>query len=138
MALDFLKQEKFDLVFTDYHLPGKDGLHLIDYIKKQFPQTHCILISAYLSPQIIRNAFSTGVLTCLKKPTSISTILQTVEKAFNMKNNKSDLYEFIFSIFSGYAEKCLFIDPDQTIIFTNRQKSPTIPIANNQTQQKNP
>jgi signal transduction histidine kinase/CheY-like chemotaxis protein len=80
-ALDLLQHNTFDLVLTDYHLPAEDGITLMKKIKAQTPQTIAILISGYLSHSIIQSALQAGAYTCLKKPCSISTIVETIQKA---------------------------------------------------------
>jgi signal transduction histidine kinase/CheY-like chemotaxis protein len=80
-ALAAAAKGPFDLVITDYHLPGEDGISLIRQVKTRHPATAFILISGYLSPEVQKSAIAAGAGTCLKKPCSIASILETVEKA---------------------------------------------------------
>jgi PAS domain S-box-containing protein len=80
-ALAAAARRAFDLVITDYHLPGEDGITLIRKLKDRHPGAAFILISGYLSPEVQKSAFAAGAGTCLKKPCSIASILETVEKA---------------------------------------------------------
>ncbi len=80
-ALAAAGRREFDLVITDYHLPGEDGITLIAKLKAGHPGSAFILISGYLSPDVQKSAFAAGADTCLKKPCSITSILETVEKA---------------------------------------------------------
>lgn len=80
-ALAAAGRRDFDLVITDYHLPGEDGITLIGKLKAGHPAAAFILISGYLSQDVQKSAFAAGADTCLKKPCSIASILETVEKA---------------------------------------------------------
>jgi DNA-binding NtrC family response regulator len=51
-ALKRLGQEHFDLVISDLRLPGMNGLDLIERAHRLSPGIHCVLITAYGSPQV--------------------------------------------------------------------------------------
>ena len=46
-ALDLLKRERFDLVITDFEMPGLKGSELAFIIKKQLPSQPILMITAY-------------------------------------------------------------------------------------------
>ncbi len=52
-ALKILSQQKFpfDLVFTDYSMPGKNGWQLIQEVAARWPLTKCLLASGYLDDE---------------------------------------------------------------------------------------
>jgi CheY-like chemotaxis protein len=47
-ALDLFSSQKFDLVVTDYKMPGMDGLELIADLRKKTPEVPIILVSGYV------------------------------------------------------------------------------------------
>ena len=49
-ALKILAQQKlpFDLLFTDYSMPGKNGWQLIQEVTARWPVTRCVLASGYI------------------------------------------------------------------------------------------
>lgn len=47
-ALDLFQRQKFDLVVTDYKMPGMTGLELIEDLRKSSPEIPIILISGYV------------------------------------------------------------------------------------------
>jgi two-component system chemotaxis response regulator CheY len=49
VALDRLKKESFDLVVTDYNMPGMTGIDLAATIRQLSPQTLVVLMSADLN-----------------------------------------------------------------------------------------
>ncbi|OQY25697.1 MAG: hypothetical protein B6I34_01705 [Anaerolineaceae bacterium 4572_32.1] len=51
-ALEFLRDEFFDLVVTDYQMPGMNGLELVEAIHQSYPNTKVVLMTAYPSAQV--------------------------------------------------------------------------------------
>jgi CheY-like chemotaxis protein len=49
-ALELFSRESFDVVITDYRMPGMDGLELIRHIRERKPSTGIILLSGFVDP----------------------------------------------------------------------------------------
>ena len=47
LALEMAHRQPFDVVISDYHLPGLDGREMIKQLKSLNPSTKTVLISAY-------------------------------------------------------------------------------------------
>jgi CheY-like chemotaxis protein len=47
LAFDMARKQSFDIVISDFHLPGFNGRELIKKVKALQPETKTILISAY-------------------------------------------------------------------------------------------
>jgi DNA-binding NtrC family response regulator len=47
LAFDMAQKESFDIVISDFHLPGLNGKELIQKVKSLNPLTKTVLISAY-------------------------------------------------------------------------------------------
>lgn len=67
-ALDRLKQEHFDLVVADRHLPGVSGLRVIEHAQRLLPHCATVLYTAYPSYESVKEAFSAGVDAYLTRP----------------------------------------------------------------------
>ncbi|MFA5275382.1 MAG: response regulator [Candidatus Omnitrophota bacterium] len=46
-ALELIKENKYDIVFLDHNMPEITGLELIEYIKKNIPETKAVMITGY-------------------------------------------------------------------------------------------
>ena len=78
-ALKLLRDSSYDLIFVDYHLPGKSGLEIVDFIKKNSKQTKVAMLTGY---PLMKEAIAkfVGVDEYLEKPLDIEEIEAIVEK----------------------------------------------------------
>lgn len=51
-AFEMLRQHSYDLVISDYRMPGKDGLELLRQIRRRYSKTKVIIMTAYGSTEI--------------------------------------------------------------------------------------
>ena len=80
-ALDRLKGEKFDAVFTDLRMPGMDGLQVAEEIRSAQPWTPVVIVTGYGSPASEARARACGVSEFLNKPLSPEMIEDSAAKA---------------------------------------------------------
>src|SRR3989304_7943236 len=77
-ALNFLERNKVDLVITDIRMPDVNGLDLLVKIKKEYPQTKVIIMTAYGSSDVQKEANQRGSLYYVEKPFEISDIRKII------------------------------------------------------------
>ncbi len=77
-ALNYLGKNKFDLVITDIRMPDINGLDLLVKIKKEYPQTKVIIMTAYGSYDVQKEANRRGSLYYVEKPFEISDIRKII------------------------------------------------------------
>ncbi len=73
----------FDLIVAEMHLNrcgGREGLALLDRIKKTRPETRVIIMTAYGSPGAEQAAYNKGVYLYLTKPFDLRILEQHLEK----------------------------------------------------------
>ena len=73
-ALAELDRRKFDVIITDYKLPGMDGIAFLEKVKKSHPDAVKIMISAYASEVDVRRAKQAGAHDLIPKPFTSKTI----------------------------------------------------------------
>ena len=84
-GLELLKQEDWDIILTDYKLPGIDGLTFSKKIKEIRPDAIRILITAYKSKEVVSEARSAGIQDLIDKPFTIKTIENSISRLLNGK-----------------------------------------------------
>jgi CheY-like chemotaxis protein len=80
-ALRLIDSERPDLVLTDLHLPGVDGLGVLQHARSGSRPTPVILVTAYASGTSQRQAREAGAVAYLPKPFSLSALRAAVECA---------------------------------------------------------
>lgn len=73
-ALKQLEQSSYDIVITDVRMPKMSGIDFIKTIKRQWPTTSVIIMTAYGSQQTRESAFQTGTLFYIEKPFRIEKL----------------------------------------------------------------
>ncbi|MBR9984956.1 MAG: response regulator, partial [Desulfosarcina sp.] len=67
-ALDMLAKESFSLLISDIVMPGMNGLELLKMVKKEWPVTKAVMMTAYASTDTAVKAIRMGALEYLPKP----------------------------------------------------------------------
>jgi two-component system, NtrC family, nitrogen regulation response regulator NtrX len=83
-AVELLRSEKFDLIFSDVVMPGKSGLEFLEEIKNAGVKAPVILISGQANIEMAVRATKLGALDFLEKPLSTDKLLVTVENALRL------------------------------------------------------
>ena len=81
-ALAHVRQQRPDLIITDYHLPGADGLELLRSLRDQgFGDVPTLVISADVRPPEFPSA------SFIPKPFELDTILRAVRRALGQSDS---------------------------------------------------
>ncbi len=80
-ALRILEDEPPDLVLLDIWMPGRDGMVVLEEIKKGWPQLPVILISGHGSIELAVRATKLGAHDFIEKPLSLDKVVLTVGNA---------------------------------------------------------
>ena len=83
-ALELLRTETFDLIFSDVVMPGKSGIEFLEDLKKAGVATPIILISGQANVEMAVRATKLGALDFLEKPLSTDKLLVTVDNALRL------------------------------------------------------
>jgi DNA-binding NtrC family response regulator len=69
------------LALVDLRLPDTNGLQLLGEMKRRQPGCHVILMTAYGTPEVTREAIDSGAFQVLDKPFNLETLTATIEAA---------------------------------------------------------
>lgn len=79
-ALDLIKKDPPDIILADIRMPKINGLELARMVKREFPETKVVLMTAYSSPQTIAQAKREGVDDYLEKPFTQDQVEKTARE----------------------------------------------------------
>ena len=89
-AIEFLNNNRFDLILLDLCLPDMNGYHVMDHISKQGIGTLVIVLTGHASEESAIEALRRGAYDYLKKPFEPEKLLITVKNALYQKKIKRD------------------------------------------------
>jgi CheY-like chemotaxis protein len=69
-ALEKLREQEYDVVYTDIRMPGMDGLELAEQVKAKRPWTPVVIVTGYGTTANEERAKAAGVADFLRKPLS--------------------------------------------------------------------
>jgi signal transduction histidine kinase/ActR/RegA family two-component response regulator len=70
----------FDLVVTDYNMPGYSGIDLLRQLKLMRPDLPVALASGYVTPELEQSAIREGANALIYKPDDVSEFCETVQR----------------------------------------------------------
>jgi len=82
-ALEKMATDSFSLLISDIVMPGKNGLELLKMVKKEWPLTKAIMMTAYASTDTAMKAIQLGALDYIPKPFTPDELRTTVEHALS-------------------------------------------------------
>ena len=77
-AVAALERMDFDLIVTDYDMPGMNGVELAKIVKKRFPHIPIIMIAGAIGPDVVEMAEKSGISRIFYKPPNVKELLATV------------------------------------------------------------
>jgi DNA-binding NtrC family response regulator len=80
-ALARLKEQSFDVVVTDYKMKGIDGMEVLRIVKKQYPGTKVIMITAFANLDAAIEALRGDVHDFFPKPVKINELKASIRRA---------------------------------------------------------
>ena len=83
-ALELAKAQRFDLIFSDVVMPGKDGIELLGELKAAGVESPVVMISGQATVEMAVRATRLGAVDFLEKPLSTEKLLLTVENVLKV------------------------------------------------------
>ncbi len=109
-CLAIIKKDFFEIIILDYQLKGRNGLELLSIIKRQYPLTQVIFITAFGNENLAITAIKNGAYDYVKKPFDNDELLNRVshiKESFILKSGitiPQDGY-FFSSVMNSIIEK---------------------------------
>ncbi len=80
-ALSRLEHERFDVIVSDVHMPGHDGIELLRTLRQRGVCAPVVLMSGRASAEVKRRALLNGAFRFLVKPVMPSELRRVIEEA---------------------------------------------------------
>src|ERR1700686_141516 len=85
-ALELIRAKRFDVIFSDVVMPGKDGISLREDLKAAGVTTPVVMISGQASVEMAVRATRLGAVDFLEKPLSTEKLLVTTENVLRLRH----------------------------------------------------
>jgi len=79
-AIELLNNQDYDLVLTDLHMEGGDGLSVLNRIRRQAPLTISVVLTGFASVESAIAALQEGAYDYLVKPCDIESMKHTIRR----------------------------------------------------------
>lgn len=93
-AIEALQMFRVDLLVTDVTMPEMDGIELLEYVKKYFPETPVIVITALDTAQVEARLGGAPVTAIMEKPLDFQELADRIVQELGIGGR---LQESIFS-----------------------------------------
>lgn len=90
-GMNEIGRQNYDIMITDYQLPGMSGLDLLRQIHRLCPHMLTILISAYGNHEIYAQAAEIGVKNIIEKPFNMGAVKASLSRM--LCQQKGDSYD---------------------------------------------
>jgi YesN/AraC family two-component response regulator len=82
-GIDIALNENIPVVISDLKMPGMNGIEMIKQIKKEAPDTVCILLSAYFESEAVKMGITDQLIfKYITKPWRRNEVLSVLNEAF--------------------------------------------------------
>jgi DNA-binding NtrC family response regulator len=87
-GLQAIKEEQFDIIISDFRLPGMNGLDFLKLATIAHPQAVNILITAYRDEYLFTEAIRMGVTEFIDKPFSVKALAELLAVSLKRQTQK--------------------------------------------------
>lgn len=94
-ALEQLQANKYDLVITDYLMPGISGVDLANAVRYMTPKTAVVLMTAYATDQLTHTIEMLHVDGYIRKPLNLSQVRQVIRKTIGSSREPTGSFSTI-------------------------------------------
>ena len=89
-ALELIKRNDYDVLVTDYEIPGLTGLELIKAARAVQPEIKIIVLSMHDDPAVVRELLRAGIQGYVLKKDTHNTLVEALQKVAEGKKFLSD------------------------------------------------
>ena len=90
-GMEALKKQDYDIIIADYKLPGMDGLEFLRRIQESHPDVMKILITAYVSEEVVSEAKRLGAQDFIHKPFTSEAVEESLSRLIENQEPKTEI-----------------------------------------------
>lgn len=90
-ALVTIERESFDMVLTDYYMPGTDGIDLLKQVRKKSAALPVVMMTGYADKKLVLDALHNRCDALIEKPFALNDLVAVIEKVISEKSVNTDL-----------------------------------------------
>jgi len=122
-GLKYFKKYQPNIIITDINMSKLNGLEMSKIIKKIEPSTKIIITSAFDDKDYLLEAIDINVSKFLKKPISISSLTEAIEKVvndINFEKNKELFEHYIKDVFQHQDSMLILLKLEEILIVNKK------------------
>lgn len=85
-ALEQINRKTYSVILLDLKLPQMDGFKVLNHIRKDYPDTCVIILTAYADTESVKQALRAGAFDFFEKPIRFNSLLPRIESAIEKFN----------------------------------------------------
>jgi len=85
-----IREQTFDVVFTDLRMPDIDGIEIIKLIKNKTPKTQVIMMTGYADISTAIESIKQGAFDYIPKPVNPDEVLNLIKECLREKEDKAE------------------------------------------------
>ncbi len=106
-GLQLMQEQPFDVVLSDYMMPGVNGVEFLSQVSQSFPHTVRLMLSGQADMSAVIDAINSGsIFKFILKPWSNDGLRNTIREAFQQSAEKTQAFDGE----SGWLTRTRFID----------------------------
>jgi putative nucleotidyltransferase with HDIG domain len=106
-ALELVRTTDPHLVISDMKMPGKDGLWLLDRLRRERPDTAVVMLTAYGDTEAAVECLRRGATDYLLKPPKSNDLLRAIERALSRRRDERARERYRTSLQRSVREKAV-------------------------------
>ena len=101
-------RKDYDIIISDLNMPGRNGLEVVEYLKRYFPKTPVLVLSMQPEEQYAIRALKTGAAGFLSKDTATDELIKAVQMVLQGRRYvSSSLSENLLESLNNVSDKPL-------------------------------
>ncbi|GMT41867.1 MAG: hypothetical protein IEMM0002_0278 [bacterium] len=112
VALERLKEGFYDIIIADIRMPNMDGMELLKIVKKKYPLSDILIMTAHTSKYSYIDVIESGALDYIMKPFSVEELKAKIERMLRERNTINELSRKTAELEQAYTELLALKDDD--------------------------